>query len=344
MTNFSLRFHAFYRFPANSLYPRRNHTGMARWQVQASFLDHQVSDRRHVPHLAATSTIEFIGAFVDASCSPWPTRFAGTTCRPSSEASHVSRSAAVSTGYIRGNIQERTMEFISTTATAAEKLKRLAKTLRKTTGTSLAVALDAVAKQHGYEHWKHVTVCIDQTANVSRSKPLPDSLKDLLDRTAARHPASAESQKAFAQGFVFAMDVKDAEDLSLTSEYAECDDGWYLAARDLWRGLVHYRDDETGTTLFETKSPEDLASTALDDLQNYRLFRYLGTGAAAPTSLEEAYKHTRQLSFFPPTHIWIGGRFIDMGEVPELQMDGKVVFSTTPGFAVLPSDGKRSRP
>ena len=247
----------------------------------------------------------------------------------------------MSTGYIRGNMKERTMEFISTTATAAEKLKRLAKTLRKTTGTSLAVALDAVAKQHGYGHWKHVTVCFEQTVSLSRSKPLPDSLKDLLDRAATRHPASVESQKAFAQGFVFAMDVKNAEELSLTSEYAECEDGWYLAARDLWRGLVHYRDDETGTTLFETQSPEDLASTALDDLQNYRLFRYFG--AAAPTSLEEAYKQARQLSFFPPTHIWLGGRFIDIGEVPEIRADGQVVLFTTPGFTVLPSDDKRSR-
>ncbi len=247
----------------------------------------------------------------------------------------------MSTEYIRGNMKERTMEFISTTATAAEKLKRLAKTLRKTTGTSLAVALDAVAKQHGYEHWKHVTVCIEQTANVGRSKPLPDSLKDLLDRAATRKPASTESQKAFAQGFVFAMDVKDAEELSLTFEYAECDDGWYLAAKDLWRGLVHYRDDETGATLFETLSPEDLASTALDDLQNYRLFRY--SGAAAPTSLEEAYKQTRQLSFFPPTHVWLGGQFIDISEVPEIRVDGQVVFPTTPGFTVLPSDGKRTR-
>lgn len=232
------------------------------------------------------------------------------------------------------------MELISTTATAAEKLKRLAKTLRKTTGTSLAVALDAVAKQHGYEHWKHVTVCLEQTASLSRSKPLPDSLKDLLDRTAARNPASAESQKAFAQGFVFAMDVKDAEELSLTSKYAECDDGWYLAAKDLWRGLVHYRDEETDTTLFETQSPEDLASTALDDLQNYRLFRYLG---AAVPSLEEAYMQTRQLSFFPPTHVWLGGKFIDIGEVPEIRVDGQVVLSTTPGFTVLPSDDKRTR-
>ena len=112
------------------------------------------------------------------------------------------------------------MEFISTTATAAEKLKRLAKTLRKTTNTSLAVALNAVAKQHGYEHWKHVTVCLEQTASASCSKPLPESLKSLLDRAAARHPASAELQKAFAQGFVFALDVKDAEELSLTPEYA----------------------------------------------------------------------------------------------------------------------------
>ena len=247
----------------------------------------------------------------------------------------------MSTGYIRGNIQERTMEFISTTATAAEKLKRLAKTLRKTTNTSLAVALDAVAKQHGYEHWKHVTVCLEQTVSVSRSKPLPESLKDLLDRAAARHPASAESQKAFAQGFVFAMDVKDAEELSLTPEYAECDDGWYFAAKDLWRGLVHYRDDETGTTLFETQSTEDLASTALDDLQNYRLFRYLG--AATPASLEEAYKQISELSFFPPTHIWLGGKFVNISEVPEIRVDGQVVLSTSPGFTVLPSDDKRTR-
>lgn len=247
----------------------------------------------------------------------------------------------MSTGYIRFNMKERTMEFISTTATAAEKLKRLAKTLRKNTGTSLAVALDAVAKQHDYEHWKHVIICLEQTASASRSKPLPDSLKDLLDRADARHHVSAESQKAFAQGFVFAMDVKDAEELSLTSEYVECDDGWYLAARDLWRGLVHYRDDETGTTLFETQSPEDLASTALDDLQNYRLFRYLGS--TAPASLEDAYKQTSQLSFFPPTHIWLGGNFIDIGEVPEIRVDGKAVLSTTPGFTVLPSDDKRTR-
>lgn len=233
------------------------------------------------------------------------------------------------------------MEFISTTATAVEKLKRLAKTLRKSTGTSLAVAQNAVAKQHGYEHWKHVTICLEQTASLSRSKPLPDSLKQLLDGAAALNPASSESQKAFTHGFVFAMDVKDAEEISLTSEYMECNDGWYLAASDIWRGLVHYRDDETGSTLFEILSPDDLASTALDDLHNYQLFRYFGT--IVPASLEEAYKQISQLSFFSPTHVWLRGKFIDLDDVSEIRVDGQVVHSTTPGFTVPQPEDKRTR-
>lgn len=61
------------------------------------------------------------------------------------------------------------MEFIPTTATAAEKLKRLVKTLRKTTKTSLAVALDAVARKHGYAHWKRVAVSLEQTTGSGRS-------------------------------------------------------------------------------------------------------------------------------------------------------------------------------
>lgn len=247
----------------------------------------------------------------------------------------------MSTEDIHGNMKECTMEFISTTATAGEKLKRLAKTLRKSSKTSLAVALDAIAKQHGYEHWKHVTVCLEQTARLSSSKTLPRSLMDILDQAASRHPASAESQKAFAEGFVFAMDVKDAEQLTLTSEYAECEDGCYLAANDLWRELAHYRDDDTGNTLLETQSPEELASTALDDLLNYRLFRYLG--AATPASLEDAYKLTSQLSFFPPTHVWLGGKFINILEVPEIRVDGQVVLSSSPKSSVPPSTDIQDR-
>ena len=43
-------------------------------------------------------------------------------------------------------------------ATALEKLKRLAKLHRDTTGLPLATALEAVAQQAGYQSWKQVTL------------------------------------------------------------------------------------------------------------------------------------------------------------------------------------------
>lgn len=222
------------------------------------------------------------------------------------------------------------MQFIPTTATAAEKLKRQAKTLRKTTGSSLAVALDAVAQQNGYDHWKHVTMCLEQTKS---HKPLPSVLGDYLLQAAERSTASPATQTAFAQGFVFAMDVKDAQDLSITPEYVECQDGWYLAANQLWPGLIHYRDEESGTTLAETVDPHELLDIVQDDLQNYQFYRF--QGPAAPLTLEEAYKHVSFMSFFPPTHIWLKGEFTDISEVPEIKVDGKVVHTTVKGGMVL---------
>jgi hypothetical protein len=236
---------------------------------------------------------------------------------------------------------ERIMEFISTTATAVEKLKRQAKTLRKSAGGSLAKALDTVAQDHGYLHWKHVIVCLEQTKQKPLSKSLPDALKDVLDRVAQSNPASSETLSAFAHGLVFAMDVKDAEQLKLTSDYIECDDGWYLAAHHIWPKLVHERHNISGTTLAETLSPEKLVSTALDDVSHYRFFRY--TGLDVPSSLEEAYKRVQALCFYPPTHVWIKGSFINVADVPEIRLDGEVVFSSVQGVRLVTPNDKRTR-
>lgn len=245
----------------------------------------------------------------------------------------------MSTGYFHGNIKERAMQLIPTTATAVEKFKRQAKTLRKTTGTSLAVALDTVAKQGGYEHWKHVTLCLEQT---KISKPLPRILADYLEQVTVHDPASSATENAFAHGFVFAMDVKDALELSPAPEYIECQDGWYLAAKELWPRLVSYRDEEIGTTLAETLEPEDLLETALEDLHNYRFYRF--SDPIGPTTLEDAYKRISQLSFFPPTHIWLQGQFTDISEVPQIQVDGKVVLSNMKGLSVLSPNISLPRP
>jgi len=51
------------------------------------------------------------------------------------------------------------MNHVHTTSTAVEKLNRAARSLRTSTGCSLAAALDRTAQQAGYLSWKHVTEC-----------------------------------------------------------------------------------------------------------------------------------------------------------------------------------------
>lgn len=223
------------------------------------------------------------------------------------------------------------MNFIPTTATAAEKLKRLAKKQRKATGSSLAAALDAVAQVNGYANWKHVTVCIDQMPAAARTAPLPQALADFLAGNAKRYPPLAESERAFREGLVFAMDVKDADGKQLGADVVECEDLWPLAAADMWRILVHARDDETDSSLAETLDTDELIQRAQEDLGNYRFFRY--TGAAVPTSLDEAFSQVLGRYFFPPVYVWLASKFINMAEVPEVRVDGNVIYTSSPGGA-----------
>lgn len=52
------------------------------------------------------------------------------------------------------------MDYINTTHTAVQKLKREAKLRRKTSNVPLNEALEEVARESGYSNWKHVTVCL----------------------------------------------------------------------------------------------------------------------------------------------------------------------------------------
>lgn len=217
------------------------------------------------------------------------------------------------------------MNFIPTTATAAEKLKRLAKRQRKATGSSLAVALDAAAQASGYANWKHVTVCVDQTP--AQAPPLPVALSELLAVDAKQYPPLHESERAFRSGLVFAMDVKDADGLALGEDVVSCDDLRSLVAADVWRVLVHTRNDETGRSLAESLGPEELEQTAQEDFGNYRFFRF--TGATVPSSLDEAFSQVLGRYFFPPEYVWLRGKFIDMASVPEVRVAGRVIYSSS---------------
>lgn len=223
------------------------------------------------------------------------------------------------------------MKFIPTTATAVEKLKRSAKNLRKETRTSLAVALESIAKSAGYDNWKHVTVCLEQTASQSKDDTnLPKVISDFLAHQLKDSPPSPEILDAIANGLVFAMDVKDAEELNLDrkSDLDECESVWPVAAADMWKVLVYTKNPENDKCLADFKQGDELLNTALDDLMNYRFFRY--TGAEIPSSFEEAYALVFRRMYFPPAFVWVKGKFIDMDNVREIKLDDKVIYSSSP--------------
>ncbi|WP_442782717.1 hypothetical protein [Collimonas fungivorans] len=220
------------------------------------------------------------------------------------------------------------MNFTPTTATAAEKLKRLAKNLRKQSGTSLAVALDSIAKTNGYASWKHVTQCLEKSkSHIAAATGLPHVLTSFLAEASKDESPSTDAIAAFQHGLVFAMDVKDADEEHLDDDLEECDEAWMLAAADIWRVFVNAKDDESDTALVDRLDGEDLVIAAQENFVNYRLFRY--TGTPVPTSLDDAFARVLRRFFFRPTHVWLKGKFIDMDDVREVRVDGKVVYSTT---------------
>ena len=225
------------------------------------------------------------------------------------------------------------MEHIPTTATAVQKLKRLAKNRRKTTADSLAAALDMVARESGYSSWKHVTVCQAATTPfASAAVPLAEAVTSFLAEQRAAQPAHPDTAQAMARGLVFALDIKDAFEVRPESDpqIHECDDALAFLADDIWAASVRrdLEEREGAGDLGKEQEPDELLQEFIDFIGNYRFFRY--SGDLLPKSLDDAFSTVFRRFFFPPTHVWISGTFFDMADVPEVRVDGQVVFSTFP--------------
>ena len=72
------------------------------------------------------------------------------------------------------------MRFIPTTAARVEQLKKQAKRLKSTKGGKHADLLNAVAKTAGYDHWHHVTLCLEQTERSASARSLADEVDRIL--------------------------------------------------------------------------------------------------------------------------------------------------------------------
>ena len=221
------------------------------------------------------------------------------------------------------------MNHIPTTATVVQKLKRLAKTRRKTTVQSLAAAQNEVACEHGYGDWKHVTLCLEATsAGMSEPVVLSEAVSAFLSEQQALTPLEPETIRALSSGLVLAMDIKDADNERPESnpEIQECEDATSILARDIWLAVLRHEREE-GLEHSASVGPDDQVQDFIDYIGNYRYFRY--SGPLTFESLDDAFAGPLRDFFSAPTHVWLSGKFFDMSDVPEVRVDGRVVYSTT---------------
>lgn len=69
------------------------------------------------------------------------------------------------------------MRFIKTTAAQADALRKKAKALQRNGGGKHTALLDRVAKSAGYEHWRHVKLCLAETEDIKADRQLTKEIE-----------------------------------------------------------------------------------------------------------------------------------------------------------------------
>ena len=179
------------------------------------------------------------------------------------------------------------MHLFPITKTRAQKVEREAKRLRKLNpALKHPQSLDQAAQQHGFLHWKHVTLCRIEGEKASRKAPLTKRMQRILVQAAKLYPVSADTSNAFAGGLVVAVDIKDADRLVSSPMCAEVADGWPAAAADIWPAMLFGRKSERPK---EAEDQSDLK--VLDDFTCLRFFRVnmVSDESTSPKSIEQRF-------------------------------------------------------
>ncbi|QYK05822.1 plasmid-related protein [Shewanella zhangzhouensis] len=179
-----------------------------------------------------------------------------------------------------------------------ERLKQLARKLKREQSIPHHQALEIVAINAGFNHWKEVTE--------SHSRYLP-------------------TETAFLSGVVLAFDLKEASELSVIDSALIRDHLLEVFTENslrLYHRNLEDEDDNEGRTLGETLSDVELD----DDFRHFACFEhYRLNPEISLNTVEEVLELARKYSFWPPEFIWIRGKLIDTGSLPATDEMGNTV-------------------
>lgn len=185
------------------------------------------------------------------------------------------------------------------TSKDVEKLKQLARKLKRDESIPHHEALDQVAINAGLHNWHHVR----ESAKVFEP-----------------------TETALRTGCMIAMDVKDAFEFDDSDgTFVEDGNAFALCRHDLFDHLANSIDEEDpeGRPHKEILSFEELSEWANDDLMNYTFFRLRPETRA--DSIDQVVQLIKERSFWQPEFIWLKGKFYDTYGIPATDSDGNVV-------------------
>ena len=159
-------------------------------------------------------------------------------------------------------------------ARTVNKLRKEAIAIKKLQNISHHEALDVAARKFDFNNWEH------------------------LQKSAA---ITSISEQPFRNGFVIAMDIKDATEHppSKSSHFVEDGHIYALIYMDFFTKRKYEREEDLA---------EDDGYFIEDLKMNYIYFRYTGQ---TPKTVENAFEIAENEFLFAPEYIWLKGKWYD---------------------------------
>ena len=173
------------------------------------------------------------------------------------------------------------------TSADVEKLKQIARKLKKSEGITHNEALDRAAQNAGLNHWHHVI----------------ESAKKI-----------EPTETAYRSGVIIAMDVKEAGDFhGDEGDFVEDHYADIFCEKDLYLDLCEspYAEDEVDAPDYKRMrdmyNDGELMEINREDISNYIFFRF--TSSTVPKSVQSVVAMTDECSMWQPMFVWYKGRF-----------------------------------
>lgn len=171
-----------------------------------------------------------------------------------------------------------------------EQLKQKARKLKRVHSMTHTEALESVAREAGFNHWKHVTESAASTA---------------------------PTERAYLDGLIVAYDLADAFE-GIGSPLVADPMARYFCERELQQVIPEWLEPEEGERPYKVVYAGELESVICEVLDELAFYRFVGS--PIPSTVDDAISANGPCSFWPPLHMWLSGQYYDLSN--ELAKDG----------------------